>query len=282
MILAALALISAQGSRAQQRRCEVDSALELGETSANSPEFEVSTVKPSPQNAGSRIEFTLDGLSARGATVRELLENALGVSELGSITGLPAWAYQERFDIDAKTNSVSAKDLRELSLVQRRAMLQRLLAERFNLSAHHECRVRSVYLLSIALKGPKLRQSKVEPAPATEIKGYDNGTVRGGIGALEVEHVSMPTLAELLSQKLGQSVIDQTHLLGRYDVSLHWSPEALAMPRIGEAESSGPPVDTSWPPIIAAVKEELGLKLERGQAPVDTVVIDRIEQPSDN
>jgi len=229
------------------------------------------------------MEFTLDGFTARGVTVRELMEEAFGIYEPDRISGEPPWVDRARLDITAKTDSSAAKELSELSLPQRRSMLERLLVQRFNLSIHHENRAVSVYVLSVAPKGPKLRQSTVHHDSRSEIRGYDNGLVRSSrYGLLEVEDMPIPAFAQILSHQLHKPVLDRTNLSGRFDISLHWTPEEPPTPRIGGDQSQAPAADTSWPPISAALREQLGLRLESAQAPVDTIVVDRVDQPSDN
>ena len=95
-------------------------------------------------------------------------------------------------------------------------------------------------------------------------------------------------LAELLSGQLDREVIDQTGLKGNYDLTLNWSPEvgSGSMPPIPPGETLGvdnpPPPDSSGPSIFTALQEQLGLRLESTKGPVEVIVIDHIERPSEN
>ena len=98
----------------------------------------------------------------------------------------------------------------------------------------------------------------------------------------------MASLARMLSQQLGRTVLDQTGLKGNYDFTLHWTPDQsqAAMPMGPDggkpATDNAPPPESSGPSIFTAIQEQLGLKLESTKGPVDVIVIDHIERPSEN
>jgi len=245
----------------------------------NNPQFAVSTVKPTPKASSWQIQFDLDTFTARGATVRELVEEAFGIDELDRIVGGPSWADTERFDVDAKVDVDAVKNFRTLNLQQRRKMLLDLLTQRFGLSIHHEDRVFPVYALVVAKGGEKLKKSSAKSAPANAIDGYDGLVTRSKVGFIEVEDISMAGLAKLLGHEVQMPVVDRTNLSGHFDLSLHWTPDRIPVSRFGLEDQS---IDTSWPTLRAAVKEELGLMLQPTHAPVDTIVIDRLELPTEN
>ena len=93
----------------------------------------------------------------------------------------------------------------------------------------------------------------------------------------------MEKLAEYLTQvssrELGRFVIDKTGLEGKYDLTLTWSPDNRLAAMADPSNENAAPVG---PSIFTAVQEQLGLKLESTKAPVETLVIDHIEQPSEN
>jgi len=71
-------------------------------------------------------------------------------------------------------------------------------------------------------------------------------------------------------------------LQGRFDFTLTWTADDSQFRSFGPRPPSGPPADNAPPGLFTAIQEQLGLKLERGNAPVDVIVIDRVEKPSDN
>jgi len=81
----------------------------------------------------------------------------------------------------------------------------------------------------------------------------------------------MTDLADALSDLAGRKVIDKTGLAGHADITLKWSDEVAA-------EQGGPNVIS----IFTAAEEQLGLKLQPSKGPVDTLVIDHAEMPSEN
>jgi uncharacterized protein (TIGR03435 family) len=95
--------------------------------------------------------------------------------------------------------------------------------------------------------------------------------------------------AEVLSRQLGMLVVNKTGLSGKYDLTLKWTPDEGQGGMFG-GPGDGPggpprdaaPPDASGPSIFAALQEQLGLKLDSQKGPVDTLVIDHIERPSEN
>jgi uncharacterized protein (TIGR03435 family) len=92
----------------------------------------------------------------------------------------------------------------------------------------------------------------------------------------------------MLSMVLGRPVLDRTGFTGTFDVRLDFAPDeaAAGLPRsagAGDPESPAPAVDPAAPPtIFAAIQEQLGLKIESVKGPVEVLVIDHVERPSQN
>ncbi len=205
-------------------------------------------------------------------------------------------------------DSAVADGLRKLSEdqrnVERRRMLQALLADRFKLTVHHETKQLGGYVLVIAKNGPKLQEAKPGDTYSNGIKdggrplGADRfrlGRYRGGRGEAIGQAWPMAKLVRLLSEDiLNRSVVDNTGLTGNYDFTLHW---------IVAEESQGPlfkgagddqqvtgstpgrstPLPESWgPSFFTAIQEQLGLKLESQKGPGRILVIDHVERPSEN
>jgi uncharacterized protein (TIGR03435 family) len=172
-------------------------------------------------------------------------------------------------------------------------MVRLLLAERFKLSVGHGTKEFPVYALVVAKNGPKLQQQKPGGNYANGIKG-PNGLAMGphtlGMrpGQLTGQGVSMAELIMILSQQLERIVLDQTGLKGNYDFTLQWSPDQTSSAIVQGPEGGKPVVDNTPPPessgpsIFTAIQEQLGLKLESTKGPVDVLVIEHIERPSEN
>jgi uncharacterized protein (TIGR03435 family) len=170
-------------------------------------------------------------------------------------------------------------------------MLQALLADRFKLSIHRETKELPVYALVAAKNGPKLQEAKADATYPNGIKGPD-GVARGGmmrIGGGEVTGQGLPiaNLTRMLSQQLGRTVIDKTGLTGKYDFTLQWTPDESQGPMFKGADGAPPggnpaPPESSGPSLFTAIQEQLGLKLESQKGPVEIIVIDHVEKPSQN
>ncbi len=245
------------------------------------PVFEVSTVKLNKSgSSGSHSSFDHGRFTATNVLLKNLMQySAYGIPE-PRILGGPKWLNSERFDIEAKIDSTTAEELRTLGRDQRRlemqGMFQRLLADRFKLAVHWETRELPVYALVVAKNGPNLHLSKES--------GGNSGTSAGN-GQFTGQGITLAEMAQALtqelSQELGRVVIDKTGIDGRYDVTLKWTPDTGAAGMDGGTESTAPPPD-SGPSIFTAIQEELGLKLESTKGPVQVLVIDHVEMPSEN
>jgi len=271
---AAFAAVSTRDSA-----CQVGAApAEASDAAAQVPAFEVASIKPNKSGSGgSRSSFDSGRFTATNVGVKTLLQyDAYGIPS-AQIMGAPAWLNSERFDIVAKVDDATAERMKSFSDEQEsnflRQLVQQLLADRFKLVVHWETKEFPVYAIVVAKNGPKLKKSK---------DGGSTSTFSGN-GKLTAEGVTMEKLAQTLTgmteRELGRFVIDKTGIEGKYDLTLTWSPEdrpaAIAN---GAADNTAPP----GPSIFTAIQEQLGLKLESTKGPVQTLVIDHIEQPSEN
>ncbi len=248
--------------------------------------FAVATIKPTdPHASGMRIEFRPNGFTARGITLREVIQEAYATYEENRLEGGPAWLKVNKFDIEAKIDTERTPGFLDLNIYQRRAMLRKLLADRFKLTLHRESRQIPTYALVIGKNGPKLHETDAAEAPQTGIKGVDMLITRSGSGELEGRNFTMPGLAQDLAGDTGRVVIDRTGLKGRYDISLHWTPDNLPTNMAGG--SSTDPIGTAtgdpvWPSLFTALQEQLGLRLDAVRSPVEVLVTDHVEMPSPN
>jgi uncharacterized protein (TIGR03435 family) len=233
------------------------------------PRFEVSAIRPNRSNDLVRsFWFTPDGVSIKGFPLHGILHVAfLGLHEYGDdrIVGEPTWVKSERYDIQAKVDEADVVRWRKLAADQQRIALQTLIVERFNLRYHREPRISSVYVLSIAKGGLRIKQAKLAADANGAHMFYPLEP-----GNMQSHSTYMWQLIEELENQLNCIVRDETGLEGTYDYTLEWTPDDQA-----HAESAGPSLFT-------ALKEQLGLKLEMQKRPVDVVILDHIERPSPN
>jgi uncharacterized protein (TIGR03435 family) len=197
-----------------------------------------------------------------------LIEEAYDIRDF-QVSGGPDWVNRDQFDITAKAEGDASK-------AQVRAMLQRLLTERFTLVLRRESKEVNVYTLTVGKAGPKLKEVKLDEDNATR------GMRFGGIGRIAGLMATMPQLVVMLSDiKLNGSaildrpVLDRTGLTGVYDFKLEWSAEEQSADR---ATSANP----AAPSIFTAVQEQLGLKLESTKAPIEFFVIEQAAKPTEN
>jgi uncharacterized protein (TIGR03435 family) len=154
-------------------------------------------------------------------------------------------------------------------------MLKSVLTDRFKLKAHVETKELPVYDLVIFKGGPKLQEAKqdrTDGAPAVP----HNSWMGTSPGRFNGQAVRLSALIEVLSHELHRTIIDKTGLTGEYDFKLKYTPDEGPPPML-----NGQP-DTSEPSIFTALEEQLGLKLNPAKGPVDTLIVDHVEQPTEN
>jgi bla regulator protein blaR1 len=266
------------------------------DTAATSPVYDVASIKPNKSGTNMvRLMFTPDGLSATNGTLQMLINAAYRV-ENNQISGAPNWVNSERYDIEAKMDSSTADELRKLSEDDRRdvrqRMLQALLADRFKLTIHRETKELAVFALVVAKDGPKFQEAKPGDTYPNGIKGPDGhggaGMMFMGREGLTVQGIPIADLVRHLSRQLGRTVVDKTGLTGKYDFTLKWTPDERQAPMFKGAEGSQPGTggtaapESSGPSIFTAIQEQLGLKLESEKGPVNILIIDHVEKPSEN
>jgi uncharacterized protein (TIGR03435 family) len=266
--------------------------------SASAPSFEAASIKPTKSGTPGLFRISLEPggrFVANGVNVSTLIQIAYNVKE-NQISGAPSWFNSDRFDIQAKPDDAAAAEMQKLPLEQRgeqsRQMLQSLLADRFKLKLGHETKELSVYLLTVAKNGPRFHESATPNHQGAAGSGPPRaGIMMNGRGQLTVTDAKLEMFANVLSHQLGRIVLDKTGLSGKYDFTLHWTPgpnEGPMMPGPGpgpDREGPGgapPPPEQSGPSLFTALQEQLGLKLESQKAPVDILVVEHVERPSEN
>jgi uncharacterized protein (TIGR03435 family) len=253
------------------------SGLRVLHTEKKLSAFDVISIRPhGEKNDGNawNFKYTTDGVSAPGITLRRFIQRAYGIMEDDRLSGLPGWADSTRYDIQAKVDSSNVSDFQNLTLDERRHMLQSLLAERFKLVAHHENKELPIYALVIAKSGFKLQKSK--SSSFSPVKGIDCLVTASKPASLKAEYCSMQSLATQLTREVDRPVVDRTGLSGYFDIDLQWTPDTD--PAAGGGLLPEPP----GPSIFSAVQKQLGLSLNSSKGALDTIVIDHLEQPSPN
>jgi uncharacterized protein (TIGR03435 family) len=245
--------------------------------------FDVTSVKPSqPGSPGIGIQPMSSGQGYRvgGVPVRLMIKLMYKITD-SQIVGGPKWMDTDQWDIEAKAEHASTLD-------QLHEMFQSMLADRFQLKFHKEKREIPAYVLSVDKSGSKLKQNNSPDTFEIPIRGAGPAMVGPGGITLKVLGVRAPMayFTWWLSQQLSDvPVVDQTGLDRFYDFTLEFQRElppgfaerAGAAPAPGGADGipAGAPLDV-------ALRQQLGLKLEKRKAKADVFVIDRLEKPDAN
>jgi len=258
----------------------VSSCSSFGQTTA--PEFTAVSIKPN-KSGDSRIIMRGNRggrLDATNVPVRNLITWAYQVRDF-QISGEPAWVDSERFDVVTKSDGNPRFDFLKPEL---QARFQSVLADRFKLTLHRETKELSVYTLVAAKNGPKIHAVDEEGCP--EVPPPENPCRflrRPQFAQLKGEKAPMAALVLMLSVMTGKTVVDKTGLKGSFSYTLDWKKYLDQL-----QASSGPDVPQIFDPmsvqpaIASALEEQLGLKLESGKGPVEILVIDHVERPTEN
>jgi len=235
------------------------------------PTFEVATIKlamPGVPGKGFRVQnrrFTTINTS-----VSDLVQFAYGIHPR-QITNGPDWISVDKFDITAQPDGEGQPNDRQWKL-----MVQKLLADRFKLSFHHDKKELSVYAITVTKTGPKLTPSSGDPNGLPGL-GF------GQLGRFQARNANMQDFANTMqSTALDRPVVDHTGLSGRFDFTLTWVPDEFQFPDLKVPGAPTIPSVTDGPDLFTAFQQQLGLKLDSTKEPVDVIVIDHVEKPSEN
>jgi uncharacterized protein (TIGR03435 family) len=275
--------------------------------------FEVASVKPSKDFRPPNFDLSTGNSVAPGGRLSASFElwtyvtfayklQLTGEQRRTALAQIPKWVSTDYYEIEARAAGDATKD-------QMRLMMQSLLADRFQLAVHFE--TREVPVLALTLEkpgkiGPKLRPHSEGPA-CPEFKGFDPtsppepskagdvfpsmcGVISltprpAGLIAVGTRNATVQLLAEgiqvngALAQEIDKPVVDRTGLDGTFDYTIEWSGQ-FGPPPPGAV--AAPPVDPLGTTFLQALHEQLGLKLVPARAPIRTIVIDRVERPSEN
>ena len=260
-------------------------AAQAGPTLTPALRFDVASVRVIANTARSPMLWRPPGHFTSGVPLISLISIGFQIP-LYRIEQLPDWARTRYFEINARTE-------RQVEIDERPAYYRGLLSDRFSLAVHVEQREMDVYTLTLARGdgrlGPNLRPSNVNcdaliaenrkrnlagerlpnaPAPGERPRC---GAV-GGSASFTGGAVPLPVFVGMLAGALQRPIIDKTGLAGRFDIDFKAAPV--------NGPASGPLAER--PPIFTAVEDQLGLTLQTGRGPVDVLVIDRLDMPTEN
>jgi bla regulator protein BlaR1 len=245
------------------------SACMLLSASARAQSFEVASIKPSQPASADRqiVGFqTPPGgrLNTLSTSLRMLIKFAYNVKDF-QVSGGPGWADSESYDIVAKGDGNATRP-------QLRLMLQGLLKDRFKLTLRHETKDARIYELVVAKGGSKIQE---DTASRQRI-------AMTGPGKVMAQKTPLALFAEFLGTLTDRPVVDKTGLPSTYKFKLDWTPA------VGEAGLPGPappdvaPPDSNGPSLFTALQEQLGLRLQSAKGPVEILVIEEAEKPTEN
>jgi uncharacterized protein (TIGR03435 family) len=269
------------------------------------PSFEVASIKP--DHSGTNFVRMggpdVSRYVASNVSAKMLITFAYNMRDF-QVSGGPGWMAADKFDIDAKVEDSLAGQMQKLPRAQQqdkmRLMVQSLLADRFKLTVSHDTKELPIYALVVAKGGTKLKESappdaQTSAAPPSAAPGPGGGFPtpprggfmmsmgRGGEATLTSKGAPIANLVNLLSQQVGRQIVDQTGLKGEYDISLQWTSDmGIGGGPLPAAPDSAGANDVGGTSIFTALQDQLGLRLESTKGPVDAIVIEHIEEPSEN
>ena len=255
------------------------------QTSPERPDtYEVVSIKTAPDRALNNFHVVRGGvLRVEAATLHTLISYAYEIGcvpECGKyISGGPAWADKQRFQILAKpARPDQSPDLR-LLLRLASPRIQALLEDRFQLRIRREAKEMPVYTLNVIKSGHKMKKEDDADRPGSiSAPGYVIGN-----------NMSIASLGRILSRSAGRPVLDSTGLTGAFHVELMYDPASIGSaqpaakldPKGGTVVPSGPN-EPERPSLFKALREQLGLELKATRGPVETIFIEHVAWPTEN
>jgi uncharacterized protein (TIGR03435 family) len=242
------------------------------------PNFEVATIKPNDSGAPRMQRLTLNGRDFKtvNSSLGDLITFSFGV-QVKQIVNAPDWMDKNRYDIDAVPEQEGVPNPEQV-----RIMIRKLLAERFKLTFHHDKRELSAYLLTVSKNGSKLTPTERQG----QLPGFGFGPGTGGL-TLRAMNASIPDFTGFLQVLvMDRPVVDQTGLTGKYDFQCTFTPDDSQFnghpPMPPQQQQTDTTNANAAPSLYDAFQQQLGLKLSAEKAPVDVIVIDHVEKPSEN
>jgi len=230
----------------------------IGAAGQGQAQFEVASVKASSNPGRALTSTTPVSLTMRNSSLSNCIRWAYGVKDY-QISGNASWISVDRYDVSAKTAQAATE-------AEMKAMLQGLLADRFKLTFHREQKEMQALVVTVGKGGPKFHEST----------GEGESSLNSSSDVLTGKRAGMAELMTMIEGAVRVPVVDLTGLTGRYDFTIDPRPY---LPDGGPGAASQ--VDRASI-VISIFQEELGLKVESKKMPVDVLVIDRAEKPSEN
>jgi uncharacterized protein (TIGR03435 family) len=268
--------------------------------------FEVASIKLNTARRGpmTSMEAMFQGLPATvimpnnrlrltAVTPRALIQLAYDLRAF-QVVGGPSWMNDDRYDVDAKAPEGTVTDQRM------RAMLQALLANRFQLRVRPETRTTRVYEMMPARGGLKITatlpggcydpRSPSGPAPVLGGPLVQCDGVRRRIltappdrvDRIEAVAVRMSRLVDFVTTDVARMVIDKTGFEQPFSFVLDFAPNVALSDYLGPSTLRDPAASAAAVPISTALQEQLGIQLRSADGPTDVIVIEQLERPSEN
>lgn len=275
--------------------CAVVGSHARAQSAAKPLAFDVASIKRNKSgNPVGRLQVQTGGrLLINNVSPNTIIATAYGTADAAlwdsQIVGGPDWLKTDRFDVEVRPPS--GLGVVALRAPETREMLRSLLAERFRLSAHREMQSQSVYALVLARNdgglGKQFRRVDVDCLAllAAQRAATASGSkvtaplcsLTGPMGSWVGHGYSVGQLADLIARTVHGLVVDHTGLEGMFDFELSWAPDEPVL-----SDAAAPVLDSNKPSIFTALSDQLGLKLEKRNEPVEVVVIDHIERPTED
>jgi uncharacterized protein (TIGR03435 family) len=244
----------------------------FGLTTVAAKSFEVASVKPGPPgDDGWQLGVpTHGGITITNMQVKKIIASAFRTQD-STVNG-PSWLEDARYTIVAKGPDPTVGNPVVFE------MLRSLLAERFQLKYHVEAREGNILALVVAKGGHKLKHPEDGPCAEAIKRNEHCANLRFSPFNIGITNMPIPGLLSGLARIMeDRHLVDMTGLTGDYDVDVSWVPEGFK-----EQGPGSPPPHLDEGAMMNALQEQAGLKLEAQKGPIQYLVIDRIEKPSEN
>lgn len=249
-----------------------------GAAQQRQPRFEVASIKlwqPPTTRATSVASVAApsgSGVFNRSTTVAQLIAEAYEVHDF-QLSGGEDWVRTERYDVAARAG-------RDVSMAELGEMVKALLADRFKLRVRTETRDVPILELRLARSdgqvGSNLHSCSKERVPETPFRAPTGGGV--AVSDCVTGRSGVPQLATLASRRLKTIVVDKTGLTGEWWYAVYYG----GLPEIPGVDLSKERVNPDLPSFEGALREQLGLRLERTRGPAPFIVIESVERPTPN